>query len=112
MGHKLWLIKPFIKKSIRYANGRFYEAEICTATCNGNLCLPNLISFASWNLARIAGDSLPGTTGSNGQIDSISENLDDVSNLIGSLTSSSSAIAMSTILVTFIAIFNDTLNIF
>ena len=112
MGHKLWLIKRFIKKSIRYANGRFYEAEICTATCNENCCLPNLISFAAWNSARITGDSLSETTGPSGQIDSIAENLDDVSNLIGSLTSSSSGIAMSAILATFIAIFNDTLNIF
>merc|ERR1719394_305285 len=61
-----------------YANGRFYEAEICTATCNENLCSPNLISFAAWNSAR--------TSLSDG---STSEtNSGSLSNLIGSLTNS------------------------
>ena len=72
----------------RYANGRFYEAEICTATCNENLCRPNLISFAAWNSAR--------TSLSDG---STSEtNSGSLSNLIGSLTNSSSYMTMSLVL--------------
>ena len=78
----------------RYANGRFYEAEICTATCNENLCRPNLISFTAWNSAR--------TSLSDG---STSEtNSGSLSNLNGSLTNSSTYMAMSLVLA-FAAIF-------
>ena len=92
-----WLID----KKLRFANGRFYEAEICTATCNENLCLPNLISFAAWNSARITSGEVSGDF--IGQTDSISENL-NVSNLIGSLSNSSSKLAFYFILGIFVAI--------
>ena len=87
---------------LRYANGRFYEAEICTATCNENLCSPNLISFAAWNSTRTSlSDGSTSVTNSG----TLAENVNEVSNLIGSLTNSSSYIAMSLVLA-FAAIFS------
>ena len=98
--HEIFVSRSDFK--FRYANGRFYEAEICTATCNENLCRPNLISFAAWNSARTSlSDGFTSETNSG----SLAENVNEVSNLIGSLTNSSSYIALSLVLA-FVAIFS------